>query len=272
MTEVNDQEDSEFDTSVPNVARVYDYMLGGRDNFAADRELASALLEQFPVSSWIARQNRAFVGRAVRYCAEQGIDQFLDVGSGLPTMNNVHEVARRVIPRAAVVYVDNDTDALAHSRALLAGDHGVSAIWGDARQPARILGRVEEGGLLDLSRPAAIVLGAILHFVADDEDPAGIVAAFRSALAPGSYLILSHATHDVRPDESARARTMYRSASSALATRSRDEIAALFAGLELIDPGLAFTSRWRPDEPPTAEEPTDLYAGVGRVPGRGQAG
>jgi hypothetical protein len=255
-----------FDPTIPNVARVYDYMLGGKNNFAADRQLAGQLLAAFPVSAWIARQNRAFLGRAVRYCAEQGIDQFLDMGSGLPTMDNVHEVARRVIPSAAVAYIDSDQVALAHAKALLATSPGVSAIWGDVREPRKILAEVETRGLIDLSRPMVVLLAAILHFVADDEDPAEIVQVFRDAMPAGSYLVLSHATHDVLPEESARARSMYRGASSPLATRSHEDIAAFFTGLELVDPGLACTSQWRPQEPARIAEPADLYAGVGRKP------
>jgi len=260
--------DAGFDSTIPNVARVYDYMLGGKDNFAADRQLAEQLLAEFPVSSWIARQNRAFLGRAVRYCAEQGIDQFLDVGSGLPTMDNVHEVARRVIPGATVMYVDNDRVALAHAKALLATSPGVSAHWGDVREPGKILADVRDSGLIDLSRPIVVLLAAILHFIADDEDPAGIVQVFRDAMPAGSYLVLSHATHDTLPEESARARNMYRDrgASSSLATRSRADIAAFFTGLELVDPGLAFTSQWRPEDLEQISEPTDLYAGVARKP------
>jgi S-adenosyl methyltransferase len=256
-----------FDPTIANVARVYDYMLGGKDNFTADRQLAEQLLAAFPVSSWIARQNRAFLGRAVRYCAEQGIDQFLDIGSGLPTMDNVHEVARRVIPGAAVTYVDSDRVALAHAKALLATSPGVAAIWGDLREPSKILADVEGQGLLELSRPVVVLLAAILHFITDDENPAQIVQVFKDAMPAGSYLILSHATHDALPAESARARSMYQGASSSLATRSYEDIAAFFTGLELIEPGVVPTSHWRPpDELEQIPEPADLYAGVGRKP------
>jgi SAM-dependent methyltransferase len=223
------------------------------------------LLAEFPISSWIARQNRGFVGRAVRYCAEQGVDQYLDVGSGLPTMDNVHDVARRAIPGAAVVYVDNDRVALTHANALLATSPGVFAIWGDVRDPGGILAYVKANELIDLNRPTVLLLAAILHFISDDEDPARIVTAFLDALPAGSYLILSHATHDVQPEESARAMSMYRGASSLLATRSRADIAAYFAGLELVEPGVVFTSQWRPQEP-VRSEPVDLIAGVGRKP------
>jgi hypothetical protein len=256
-----------LDTSVPNVARVYDYMLGGKDNFAADRELGKQLLDAFPQSSWIARQNRQFMGRAVRYCAEQGVLQFLDVGSGLPTMDNVHEVARRVSPGAAVVYVDNDRVALSHANALLAKSPGVAAIWGDVREPGKILADAAASGVIDLGRPVVVLLAAILHFITDAEDPAGLVAVFRDAMPPGSFLILSHASHDVMPEESARARDMYRSASSPLVTRSYADVAAFFTGLDLVEPGVVPTARWRTVRSATATAMTaDLLAGVGRKP------
>jgi hypothetical protein len=255
-----------LDTTVANVARVYDYMLGGKDNFAADRELGQQLMQAFPESPWIARQNRQFLGRAVRYCAEQGLAQFLDLGSGLPTMDNVHEVARRAVPGASVVYVDNDRVALAHANALLATSDGVTALHGDVREPHKILADAAASGAIDLSEPLVVLLVAVLHFITDDEDPWGIVGVFRDAMPADSYLILSHASHDVLPEESARARHMYRSASSPLATRSYDEIAVFFTGLEMVEPGLVVTSRWRPDGPePTGRTP-DLYAGVGRKP------
>jgi len=252
-----------LDTTVANVARVYDYMLGGKDNFAADRELASQLQEAFPQSAWIARQNRQFLGRAVTYCAQQGMSQFLDLGSGLPTMDAVHEVARRAVPDAKVVYVDNDRVALTHASALLATSPGVAAIFGDIREPHKILADVADGGTIDLSRPLVVLLVAILHFITDDEDPWAIVNVFKDAMPAGSYLVLSHASHDLLPEESARARDMYRSASSPLATRSYEQVAAFFSGLDLAEPGLVPTSRWRPHGPEPTSPTPDLYAGVG---------
>src|SRR5215813_12272667 len=255
-----------LDTAVANVARVYDYMLGGKDNFAADRDLGDQLLRAFPDSAWIARQNRRFLGRAVRYCAQQGLGQFLDLGSGLPTMDNVHEVARRVIPGAAVVYVDNDRVALTHANALLATSDGVAAVFGDLREPGKILADAAATGAIDLTRPLVLLLVAVLHFITDDHDPHGIVTVLTDALPRGSHLILSHATHQTRPAESARARAMYRAASSPLATRSHDEIAAFFAGLDLVPPGLVATTLWRPDGPVPASATADIYAGLGRKP------
>lgn len=252
-----------FDTSIPNVARVYDYLLGGKDNFAADREFTDQLLAVYPIVAWIARQNRAFLGRAVRYCAGQGVGQFLDVGSGLPTMDNVHEVARRVIPGAAVVYVDHDPVAFTHANALLATSDGVAALCGDAREPGKILAEVSGRGLIDLNRPLVVLLTAILHFIPDEDDPAGIIEVFRDAMPSGSYLVLSHGSHDPVPEEPEPAASLFRGASSPLITRSRQDIAAMLAGLELVEPGLVAVTQWRPV---LAREPRDrayLYAAVG---------
>ena len=254
-----------FDPTVPNVARVYDYMLGGKDNFAVDRELGDQLLAAFPESAWIARQNREFAGRAVCYCAEQGVSQFLDIGSGLPTMSNVHQVARRVIPGAKVVYVDNDKVANSHAEALLTTSDGVAAILGDVRAPEQILADVRARRLLDLSKPFVVLMTAILHFVTDEEKPEELVRVFRNAMPADSFLVLTHATHDWQPEESERATRMYQRASAPLVTRSRIDIATLFRGLELVEPGLVRTSRWRPAEESTAEF-SDLFGGVGRKP------
>ena len=256
-----------FDPGVPNVARVYDYMLGGKDNFEADRELAALLMANAPTSAWIARQNRAFLARAVGYCAEHGIRQFLDLGSGLPTMDNVDEVARRASPDARVVYVDNDPVAVVHARALLAKRPGVVAIEADLRRPEEVLELARSTGQLDFSQPLAVLMVAILHFIPDQDDPAQILRTFIAAMAPGSHLVLSHATHDAQPDEAGRATAIYRQASSPLITRTREEIASLFAGLPLVDPGLVFTVQWRPSHPP-ADPPqaAGLYAGVAYKP------
>lgn len=255
-----------LDTGIASVARVYDYMLGGKDNFAVDRQLGDELMTAFPDAAWIARQNRSFIGRAVTYCAEQGLTQYLDVGSGLPTMENVHEVARRLHPEAAVVYVDNDATALSHANALLATSDGVVAMYGDVREPGKILTDVREQGLLDLTKPVVVLLAAIFHFLTDDEDPIGIVRTFREAMPPGSYLILTTAHHDAKPEESARASRMYRRASSPMVTRSKHDIAAFFEGFELVEPGLACTSQWRSPEPPEYDDPADLYGGIARKP------
>jgi SAM-dependent methyltransferase len=256
-----------FDPTVPNVARIYDYMLGGKDNFEADRELGAQLLANAPTSAWIARQNREFLARAVRYCAEQGIRQFLDLGSGLPTMDNVHAVARRASPDARVVYVDNDPVAVTHARALLATSPGVVAIEADLRRPEQVLELAQSTGQLDFSQPLAVLVVAILHFVADHEDPGQILKTFIAAMATGSYLVLSHATHDAQPEEAGRATAIYRQASSPLITRTREQIAALLAGLRLVDPGLVYTVQWRPSHPPPdPPEAAGLYAAVAYKP------
>jgi hypothetical protein len=254
-----------IDTWTPNVARIYDYLLGGKDNFVADRQFSDQLLAAYPIVAWIARQNRAFVDRAVRYCAGQGVDQFLDVGSGLPTMDNVHEVARRVIPGAAVVYVDNDPVAFAHAAALLATSDGVAALRGDAREPGKILAEVSGRGLIDLNRPLVVLLTAILHFIPDEDDPAGIIEVFRDAMPSGSYLVLSHGAYDSVQEGPVRAHAagMFRGASSPLITRSRQDVAAMLAGLELVEPGLVAVTQWRPAYPPEPQDRAYLYAAVG---------
>jgi hypothetical protein len=254
-----------FDPTVPNVARVYDYLLGGKDNFAADRDLAHQFLTNWPTSAWSARQQRTFVMRAVRYCAEQGIGQYLDVGSGLPTMDNVHQVARRVMPESSVVYVDNDRVAHTHANALLATTPGVAALLGDARQPRHILAEVESLGLLDFSAPVAVLMTGLLHFLSNDEDPAGIIGVFRDAMAPGSYLVLTQGTMDANPAEGKRAEAVYSQAAN-LVNRSRGEFAAFFTGLELVDPGVVLTVQWRPEEPVRDPELAGIYAAVGRKP------
>jgi S-adenosyl methyltransferase len=260
------EEISGVSQSQASAARVYDVMLGGKDNFAVDRELAEQLMVNAPNSAWIARQNRAFLGRAVRYCAEQGIRQFLDFGSGLPTQENVHEVAHRVDEECRVVYVDNDPVAVSHAQALLACGRNVRAIKGDLTRPAEVLSHEGVTRLIDFSRPVAVLMVAILHFVRDSQDPAGIIARFTELMSPGSHLVLSHATHDARPEEAARARGIYENASSPLVTRTREQINHFFTGLELIEPGLVLTTRWRPQQPIPRAEQAGLYAGVARKP------
>ncbi|HEX6471808.1 MAG TPA: SAM-dependent methyltransferase [Streptosporangiaceae bacterium] len=255
------------DPFTASAARVYDYMLGGKDHYAVDRELGERLLANAPISPWIAQQNRLFLGRAVRYCAEQGLRQFLDLGSGLPTQENVHEVAQRVDPDCRVAYVDNDPVAVVHAQGLLAGADGVVAVRGDLRRPAEILANDDVLRLIDFSRPVVVLMVAILHFILDDEDPAGIVAEFFDAVPPGSYLVLSHATHDIHPESATVAREIYRRASSPLVTRTRPEVGKLLEGLEPVDPGLVFISEWRPTQKIANPERSGLYAAVARKPG-----
>jgi S-adenosyl methyltransferase len=237
-----------FDTSVPNPARMYDYFLGGKDHFPADKAAAEQLLATVPLTRVGARENRAFLQRAVGFLAgEAGIRQFLDIGTGLPTQGNVHEVAQAVAPDARVVYVDNDPIVHAHANALLSGDNTAS-ILGDLRDPDGILADPETNRLIDFRQPVAILLVAVLHFIRDREDPAGIVARLKAAMAPGSYLVISHATGDLYPREiGAEATKAYDRATAPLVLRTRAEIERFFDGLELVPPGLVQLSRWRPD-------------------------
>jgi SAM-dependent methyltransferase len=246
-----------LDPTVPNVARMYDFMLGGKDNYASDREAVARLIEISPEVQLAARWNREFLGRAVRFVAGQAVTQFLDVGAGLPTQHNVHEVAQEGAADAATVYVDNDPVVLVHANALLAGDARTAVVAGDVRDPAGILRDAEATGLLDFARPVCLLLVAILHFLPDADDPAALVGAFRDALAPGSYLILSHATMDGYPAEAAadsahRAGRVYDRATSQLSMRDRTEVARLLAGFDLVEPGLVHVTDWRPTEPPRA--------------------
>jgi SAM-dependent methyltransferase len=248
-------------------ARVYDYMLGGKDHYAVDRELGDQLIANAPLSQWIARQNRLFLGRAVRYCATQGMRQFLDIGSGLPTQENVHEVAQRVDPACRVVYVDNDPVAVVHAQALLAGNAGVTAIRGDLRSPVGILTNDEVQRTIDFAQPIVVLIVGILHFILDSEDPAGAVAQFVDAMVPGSYLVVSQATHDITPESASRARDIHRRAAASLVTRTKQQTAELLDGLELVDPGLVFTAEWRSPEQIANPENSGLYAAVARKPG-----
>jgi SAM-dependent methyltransferase len=226
-------------------------MLGGKDNYASDRDAVAKILEIGPETPRHALANRAFLGRAVRYVAGQGVRQFLDVGAGLPTQENVHQVAQATAPDARVVYVDNDPVVLAHARALLATDQQTAAVSGDAREPAGILGNPQIRDLLDLTRPVCVLLVAVLHFVPDATGPARIVAAFRDAMAPGSYLILSHATNEgAPPRERARsddAVAIYDRASAPLVLRDTGQVTELLDGFSVVEPGLVQVTAWRPD-------------------------
>jgi hypothetical protein len=242
-----------FDTAVPNVARMYDFMLGGKDNYASDRDAMAKILEIAPETPQRARLNRAFLGRAVRYVAGQGVRQFLDVGAGLPTQDNVHQVAGAVAPDTRTVYVDNDPVVLAHARALLATDQQAAVVAGDVRDPAGILGNSMVTKLLDFTRPVCVLLVAVLHFVPDSADPARIVAAFRDAIAPGSYLILSHATTEGAPPREltrgSEAESVYDRASAPLRLRDTRQVAPMLDGFSLVEPGLVHVKTWRPNGP-----------------------
>ncbi len=233
-----------------NAARVYDYWLGGSNNFLADQDLARAISAVDPIVRAGARANRAFLGRAVRLLAAAGIRQYLDIGSGIPTEGNVHEVAQRADPGARVAYVDIDPVAVAHSKAILAGNQNATVIEADLREPEKILARQAAGHLIDFSQPVGLLLVAVLHFIADAEDPWRIVATLRDALAPGSYLVLGQGTNADKPAVAQAFEKAYnRSVSTDIHMRSRAEILRFFDGLDLVDPGLVYVSLWRPDSP-----------------------
>ncbi|MDP9862466.1 MULTISPECIES: SAM-dependent methyltransferase [Streptosporangium] len=228
----------------PNIARMYDYWLGGKDNFAADRESAEEIVKisEGRVLRGV-RLNRAFLGRAVRAAAEAGVRQFLDLGSGLPTRENVHEVAG---PGARVVYVDYDPVVASHAHAILARSDGVGFVQADLRRPAEILGHPTVREIVDFDEPLALLFVSVLHFVGDADGPHRVVADFRDAAAPGSHLILSHLSKDGFPQKMAATEQVYQGASARLGARTREEILAFFDGFELSEPGLVGPTEWRP--------------------------
>jgi S-adenosyl methyltransferase len=253
-----------FDTSVAHVARVYNYWLGGKDNFAADRAAAEQSIKAFPNIVLSARANRAFLARAVQFLAGQvGIRQFLDIGTGIPSANNTHEVAQAVAPESRIVYVDNDPVVLTHARALLTSDPagGTDYIDADLRHPQRILAGAAR--TLDFDRPVAVMLMAILQHVGDDEDPYGVVSALRDALPPGSYLALSHPAKDIDAEAMAKmAQTLNQMMAEKVTFRDHDAVARFFDGLELVEPGMVQASKWRPRSEAEAASPAALWAGV----------
>jgi hypothetical protein len=255
-----------IDPMTPNIARMYDYALGDKDNYAVDREAMKRVYAGIPYGPRPALENRAFLGRAVRFLATAGIRQFLDIGSGLPTMGNVHEVAHAIAPDARVVYVDYDPVAVVHSKVLLAHTDKATALQADMRRPDDILGSPEVTSLIDFTQPMAVLLVAMLHVVPDDEDPDGIVARFRAAMAPGSYLVLSHITsHEQPPEYVAHLKMVFEQAREPMVPRGREEILRFLNGLELVDPGLVKAPEWRPDATDTAKEPATglILAAIG---------
>jgi hypothetical protein len=253
----------EVDARVPNAARIYNYFLGGKDNFAADRTAAEMVLSMAPQVRIAAMENRDFLTRAVGYLAkEAGIRQFVDIGAGIPAKRPVHEVARKVHRDARVAYVDNDTVVLVHARALLDRGLGTAVVAGDVREPEAILKSPELTKLIDLKVPVGVVLIAVLHFVPDSDDPAGLVRRLVDRLPSGSHVVITHLSDGGVPGDSriARAQELYQ---GGLHFRSRAEIEALFGGLELVEPGLVGVSSWRRAAP---EATSWWLAGVGRKP------
>jgi S-adenosyl methyltransferase len=255
---------AKLDTTVPHSARIWNYWVGGKDNFAADREVGDKVLGVFPAIVDVARASRAFLVRSVSYLAgEQGIRQFLDIGTGLPTANNTHEVAQSVAPESRIVYVDNDPMVLVHARALLVGspEGATDYIDADVRSVEQILH--EAARTLDFSKPIAVMMLGILGNVVDYEEARSIVTQLRDALAPGSYLVINDGTTSEAREKATQVGT---DAGVTYVVRTPEQIAGFFDGLELVEPGVVSTPLWRPD--PTAESPAelDVYCGVGRKP------
>jgi hypothetical protein len=265
--------DIDLRTDRPHPARVYDYLLGGKDNFAADREAAHRGLQANPDSRIPPRENRLFLRRAVRFLAEQGIDQFLDIGTGIPSAPNVHHVAQGIDPLSRIVYVDNDPIVLTHARALLTShpDGRTDYIDADLRDIDSILGSAVLAETLDLNRPVGLLLIAILHFIGDEHDPWEIVSRLLEALPAGSYLALSHLTGDFRPEAWAQVAEVYRRQGVTMKVRSRAEIERFFTGLEMVEPGLRIVPAWRPDlgeptDPVPSDDQVSVYGAVARKP------
>ncbi|APU44787.1 SAM-dependent methyltransferase [Streptomyces sp. TN58] len=264
-----------IDISVPSVSRIYDYYLGGSHNFEVDRRAARRAMEFMPGLPKIMQANRAFMRRAVRYAVAEGVTQFLDIGSGIPTFGNVHEIAQAASPGARVVYVDHDPVAVAHSHAVLLDDEHTGVVSADLRKPKEILAAPEVGRLLDLDRPVALLLVAVLHFLEDADRPYDAVAELRDALAPGSLLILTHASYEGIPltqEVAGGAVGVYRDIRNPLVMRTGEQIARFFEGFDMVEPGLVSMPDWRPDrseDGADGETPEDPYAfsgygGVGR--------
>jgi hypothetical protein len=253
----------EIDVDVPSAARVYDYLLGGGHNFAADRAVGDVVLRVQPQGREIAGSNRAFLNRAVRFLVDQGITQFLDLGSGIPTVGNVHEVAQRADPASRVVYVDYDPVAVAHSQLMLRGNENATVIDADLTQPDQVLGSPELRRFIDFDEPVGLLTVAVFHFVPDDKQPAEIIAKYRSVLPAGSFVALSHLTADQMPGESDAVVEAMRNSRDPMYFRRYDEVVALFDGLELVPPGVVTASQWRAEQG-DGNPQEGIYAGVGR--------
>jgi hypothetical protein len=257
------------DASVPNVARIYDYLLGGKDNYSADRDAAVELVRLIPDALRAAHHNRRFLQRAVRFLtAEAGVRQFIDIGTGLPTQGNVHEVAQGIKPDARILYVDYDPVVISHAQALLVKNPLVVAINRDLRDPGQIIAHPALQALIDLNKPVAILLVAVLHFIRDVDEPHEIVQELKAAMPSGSYLVVSHVTADEIPEQvTAKVRELYNRTTAPATPRTREEIERFFDGMEIITPGLTDVSVWRAESMPLGEPSRTLfYSGVGRKP------
>lgn len=269
MTEDAQPGRSVIDPTVATAAGMYDFYLGGKDNFAADRRAANRVLQAAPEVLLLARENRRFLQRSVRFLTrDAGVRQFLDIGTGLPTQGNVHQIAQEEASDVRVVYVDNDPKVLAHSRALKITDtKNTRVITADLRDPHAILDHPGTRALIDFDQPMAILLVAVLHFVDDDADPYGIVARLCDAMAPNSYLVISHVTDDTHPDHAAGLEKAYEDTRNPVTSRTRSQVERFFRGLDLVEPGLVFVPEWRPDANSDVDpEEVWVLGAVGRKP------
>ncbi|MFM9616021.1 hypothetical protein DF268_29970 [Streptomyces sp. V2] len=269
MTAPGPTERPKIDTSRPHPARMYDYFLGGKDNYPVDQEAAERFIAAAPEVRVAVRANRAFLRRAVRHVVgEGGIRQILDIGTGLPTEPNVHQIAREIAPETRVAYVDNDPIVGTHSMALLDDDEGISVVLADLRDPRAILDHPDVRKVIDLNEPVALLLVAVLHFIKDDEDPSALMSAFLDALPAGSYLVLTHATVDFHEDRRADAVAIYKNASATMNPRPHARVLEFFDGFTLLEPGLVTVPTWRPDATDETPDPNlppiGFYGGVGR--------
>jgi S-adenosyl methyltransferase len=258
----------EFDTGIPHSARMYDYWLGGKDNYAADRQMGELFLQQIPSLREMAKENRNFVGRATHFLAGQGIGQFLDIGTGIPTSPNLHETAQEILPQARVVYVDNDPVVLAHARALMVSSQSgtVAYVDADLREPEKILRVPQLARVLDLDQPVALMLIAVLMLIGGDDDPYGKVAALRDALPSGSYLALTHPTQDFDPAAMGAVTAAASQGGMTFVPRTRAEVESFFGDWEMISPGLVPVLSWRPTCEPDDPKSAYYWAGVARKP------
>jgi len=254
-----------IDLERPNAARVYDYIIGGKLNYAIDRMFADRLMDLLPGAKSMALENRKWLRRAVRYGAEQGIRQFLDIGSGMPTEGHVHEVVQAIDPQARVVYVDNEPIAVAHSEIVLQDNDYADMVQADAEFADDVLEHPTTESLLDFGKPAMVVMALFVHFIPDERNPAALIAEYRDALAPGSYLAISSGTSEKQGEEMTRAREMYAKSGTPVIHRTREELIALMDGFEIIDPGVVFTPEWRPEHPNDVGEHPEKSAALSLV-------
>ena len=257
----------DIDLDRPNAARVYDFLLGGSANFAKDREFAQRLSEIAPEAAKMARSNRAFLRRAVTFCVRNGIRQFLDLGSGIPTAGNVHEIVQRIDPSARVVYVDVEPVAVAHTRLMLADNQNADVLHADLVAPEAVLSSPATRRLLNLDEPVAVLVVSVLHFLGDDAGPHAAVARYVEAMAPGSYLVLSHIASEDTAEQS-RARNLYQTDAVPIVGRTREQLEAFLTGMEIVSPGIVWTPQWRPEssDDVTNPERSKGYAAVARKP------